>query len=234
MERKHRSSHLFAVVIAFTLVSSPTPELRADPGSNSGKLEDQRHLVELGLFFGGHFPPKAHEAYDIDVGWKALDRGAFMVGGRVAYLPLSFVGLELEGAVIPTGLRSTDDSALMYTVRGHAIGQLPYWQLVPFLLVGYGALGISSSDSVLGDDIDGAFHAGVGVKWYPKRWLVARLDGRLNVGGETGAGGMAPHFEILMGLSYVLGWKKPAHKDRDGDGVPDASDRCPGQPGAKP
>ena len=228
-----------SIAILLGLVPGPGRAL-AQGDREAFNLSDQRHLIELGLFLGAYFPPRAHELYDPDSTYMPLDRVSLVGGLRVGYLPLPFVGVELEGAVMPTSTRDVSRSALVYSLRGHVIGQLPWWRITPFLLAGYGFQGISSdADTAVGSDIDGTFHAGLGVKWYAARWLVMRLDGRIDVGGETNPGGLKSHFELHAGASYILGWKKSEKKpepppDRDGDGVKDADDKCPTLTGDKP
>ena len=58
---------------------------------------------------------------------------AFDVGGRFTYLPFPFIGIEVEGGVMPTWTRDTDEFALLYTARAHIIGQYPH-RFSPFLL----------------------------------------------------------------------------------------------------
>jgi len=199
-------------------------------------LRGQRNLFELGVYLGGYFPLEEHELYDITVRYAPIEPASLEVGGRVAYLPIPYFGLELEGGVMPQKTVDGED-ALVFTVRGHALGQLPLvvsrFTVAPFLLAGYGALGVSSGEASLGDDVDGAFHAGLGVKFYAFRWLVVRLDGRAIISGKVGDGGNNAHFEALAGVSYMLGYA-PIRKDSDGDGVFDDSDNCRDRPGVPP
>ena len=210
-----------------------TPPAAADPGQ--GDIWSQRHRLDLGLYAGVLFPPRAHELYD-EVAWQEpFDTVAFDVGLRVGYMPWPFIGLELEGGVIPTQTREGGDSALLYTVRAHVIGQYPA-RFSPFLLAGYGILGVSSDDSAVGNDIDGAFHAGLGLKFHATKRLTLRLDGRLIVSGQAGPTGFMPYFETLLGASYMLYWNEVVDqkKDSDGDGVPDHKDRCPSRSASTP
>ena len=227
-----RVACVLSIAILLGVVSVPGRALAQ--GESEFNLADQRHLIELGLFAGAWFPPRAHELYDPEGTYMPLNRVSFLGGLRIGYLPLPFIGAELEAALMPTSTRDVDRSAMVYTVRAHVIGQVPWWRITPFLLAGYGFQGISSDfDTAVGSDIDGTFHAGVGVKWYAKKWLVVRLDGRIDVGGETNPGGLKPQFEIHAGASFVLGWKDPP-PDKDGDGVLNKDDKCPDVAGEKP
>lgn len=191
--------------------------------AHANDVKQQRHLWELGFFIGAFFPPEDHELHNPDVAHEPFEKAAVDIGVRVAYLPIPYLGIEAEGAVMPTKTSTTGTSALVYGVRGHAIIQYPSL-VAPFLVVGGGLLGVHSSRESVGRDVDGAFHWGAGVKWYANDWLLLRLDGRHNISGKKGPGGNAHYFEALAGLSFLLNWRIP---DRDGDGVPDSADSCP-------
>jgi len=196
----------------------------ADPGKDD--LRSKRHTIDLGLYAGVVFPARAHELYDQQAWQEPLDVVAFDVGLRMGYMPWPFIGIELEGGVMPTETREGGDGALLYTFRGHVVGQYPA-RLSPFVLVGYGLLGVSSSESAVGEDVDGAFHTGLGLKFFAVPRLTARLDGRIIISGRSGPGGVMPHFEVLLGASYTLWRGGDKTRDTDGDGVSDRVDRCP-------
>ncbi len=223
--RAHRLNLLLPLLLV-TVVSTWTVPAAGDPGK--GDLWSQRHRLDLGLYAGVIFPPRAHELYDETAWQEAFDVAAFDVGLRVGYMPWPFIGLELEGGVMPTQTRDNGDGALLYTVRAHVIGQYPA-MFSPFLLAGYGLLGVSSDDKAVGSDTDGAFHAGLGLKFHATERLTARLDGRLIVSGQAGPTGFMPYFEVLLGASYMLFWTEvmDEKKDSDNDGVPDVKDKCP-------
>jgi OOP family OmpA-OmpF porin len=109
--------------------------------------------------------------------------------------------------------------------------------VVPFVVLGGGLLGISSSRQVLGSDVDSEAHAGVGVKGYVTSSLALRLEVRDNFTQGLGRGERAQHVDILLGLTLVLGRPvplPPAPPDSDGDGVVDPDDRCPALAGPAP
>ena len=189
---------------------------------------ERRHVLEAGLYLGALFPPKTHELFSLEAYHKPLDAAAFDVGLRLSYLPIPYLGLEVEGGVMPATLEGVDESALIYTFRGHVIGQYPAL-VTPFLVAGYGLLGVSSGDQSLGDDLDGAFHAGLGAKYEVIPRLTVRLDGRMILSGKLGPTGYMPHWEALASVSYAFFWKD-ARPDGDGDGVVDVLDACPNKP----
>ena len=146
LTRPHRLPLLFCLT---ALLLSWAPPAAADEDISEA-LWNQRHRVELGLYLGALFPPRNHELYS-EVPWhKPFDVAALDTGLRFGYLPLPFIGLELEGGVMPTWTRQTDthagdEFALIYTARAHVIGQYPH-RFSPFILAGYGILGVSADD----------------------------------------------------------------------------------------
>ena len=189
-------------------------------------------LFELGIFGGLMFPSSDHNLQDEKANHQPFAAIAPEIGLRAAYFPLSFLGIEAEGALLPTKTRGDNESAMLYTVRGHLIAQLPFWRITPFLVIGGGMLG-SSSDP-MGGDVDPAMHAGLGVKVGINRWLSARLDVRDTLSQKNDAedGVQTHHPEVLLGLSFVFG--RSDEKDSDKDGIPDVADECPKEKGPEP
>ena len=215
---------------------------RRDNGDSKSwmrRYAPERNMMEIGVFGGIFITSKQHELYDYTKPWERYKRIAPDIGARFAYYPLSFLGIEAEGAVMPTRTAS-EQSALLYGLRAHVIAQFPR-RISPFILAGVGALG-ASSDS-LGRDIDPALHFGGGVKFFVNRYLALRLDIRDNVGAAVQlANGRTNYIEFLLGASLTLGRAKPNTKnlvDSDGDGLFDPGqglrereeDACPNQPG---
>ena len=92
-----------------------------------------------------------------------------------------------------------------------------------------GELSLTQLDALGAAPIE--WHAGV--KYYPRPELV--VSGAFGTGLTTGVG--APDFRAIAGLSWVPVVKRDADvvtsakgPDRDGDGIEDAKDLCPGQP----
>jgi OOP family OmpA-OmpF porin len=194
----------------------------------------ERHMIELGVWVGPLFTSRRHEFYDPDVGAQLRFKPAALdLGLRFGYYPLTWLGGEIEGGLMPTRT-DAHARALLYTVRGHVVGQLPFWRIAPFLVIGGGGMGVSSRQSALGKDIDASFHWGPGVKLFVNRWLAFRLDLRHLVGARVGyKDGAASHFEALLGISITFRTQSK-DGDQDGDGVRDSRDRCPSTAGEKP
>lgn len=268
--KKHPIRHLaLSILPAATLLTLPEVAQAAPAESDDTEVESGRryssrggppnrdkwiyrwapvnNMWEFGIYGGVWFPNRNHELFEPNAmvfnnGWQRMKILAGTVGGRVAYLPLRFLGIELEGGPYFARTRGTDVGVIPWTVRGHVIAQLGLWSITPFLLAGTGVQGISgpAAPRGLGNDQDVAIHFGGGVKFFINRWVMLRLDIRDVVHNRHGVGeGLASSPEILLGLSFTLrpkDKKKPRKGpgDRDGDRVPDNEDFCPDQFGEPP
>lgn len=201
-----------------------------------------RNMLELGVYGGLFLPSTEIELFEpdtmrADMGFREFNRLALDVGARVGYYPARFLGLEVEGGVMPTQT-TAEQRALMYHVRGHVVAQLARWSVAPFLLAGPSGLGVASDSTSVGNDIDLGFHFGGGVKFFFNRWTMLRLDLRDTLTARRGLGeGVANSFEVLLGFSVTLGRPKPKverPKDSDGDGFLDPDDSCVHVPGVAP
>lgn len=201
------------------------------------------HMIEIGLYGGILLLPETHELFSADLdlpeqGYKPLRRLNPDLGLRVGYYPLRFFGIEAEGGVMPSKLADEAGSPLLYTMRGHLVGQLGLWSVTPFVLLGAGGLGVASPRSELGNDIDPSLHFGGGVKIYINRYVMLRLDLRDVVTHKQGVDNafISHNLEALLGLSITLGREKDrdTRSDRDGDGFYDDEDSCPDEAGVAP
>jgi len=200
----------------------------------------ERNMWELGIFGGVIFPHPRLELFESDFalpeqGFRPYDTLAPEGGLRVAFYPLRVLGMEVEGAVMPTGV-DNGESALMYTARGHLIAQIPFWSVTPFVLAGASGLGVVSDRNAVGNDIDLGFHFGGGVKIFMSRYTALRLDVRDVMSARRGVGESVVHSpEVLLGFSLVLGRKNveppKGPVDTDGDGIFDPDDECVTVPG---
>lgn len=211
------------------------------------RYSPERHLIEIGVFGGIYLPPEQHDLFQPDptdrfhTYQKPLWRLGGLVGGRLAYFPLRVLGFEFEGGVSPTYVRnSLNQPAQVYGIRGHAILQLPY-RITPFLLGGYGLLGISSDrDKGLGRDIDPTGHWGGGLKIYINRLAAFRVDVRHLISAKKyePRPAFTSHVEATVGFSLVLGRVRPQPKpkdlDWDKDGIENDKDACPKLAGLPP
>lgn len=209
------------------------------------RWQARRNLWEVGLFGGFLRPSDEHDLYDPitrpqDPLWKM---GAD-IGARVAYFPLAPLGVEAEFSANPTRVRTeTNDFAFVYGARAHVVVQVPVSRVTPFLLGGYGLMGVRSNILILGNDVDPAFHYGGGVKFFINKWLVARAEVRQIVSATaTQQDSGTAHLQALAGLSVTLGRKRPepppkvepVDPDRDKDGILNEVDECPDAVGPAP
>ncbi|MBL9099789.1 MAG: OmpA family protein [Myxococcales bacterium] len=208
------------------------------------RFRPERNMIELGVFGGLFVANKSHDFYaPITTPGEPIKRPSADLGVRAAFFPLSFLGVEAEFAAIPAKYQAGLDPTaapggrgFLWGVRGHAILQLPMFRVVPFLLGGYGAMGVSSAANVAGKDVDPVGHFGGGVKYFFNKWIGLRLDFRGLIAAQAMERvGAAPHFETTLGLVITLNRKKPPpDPDRDRDGFRNDVDKCPDQPGIAP
>ncbi len=207
----------------------------------------ERGMIELGVMGGVYLPGRRHELFEAtfdrpDQGFRPYAPVGPELGVRASYLLRPFLGLELEGAVMPT---TTDDAyaqpVYLWAARGGVLGQIPGLSLTPFLLVGFGALGVASDPTAAGVDVDPGLYFGGGLKAQLSRRLQLRIDLRDMVSNRRGvANGFENHnFEALLGLSITLGRSRPdpgpePPVDTDGDGLDDEVDACPREAGPAP
>ncbi|HKQ69364.1 MAG TPA: OmpA family protein [Polyangiaceae bacterium] len=193
-------------------------------------------LVELGVFGGAFFPSKDH-AIASRLPREAYESVAPEIGLRAAIVPFSYLGLELEGAAVPAKTESGQGAGL-WAGRAHLIGGAPFGRLTPFALAGVGTLGGGSNSN--GSDADPALHFGVGAKLALDDFLGLRVDLRDTLSQKFAAsqGAQTHHPEVLLGLTFGIGPESkppaPPPADVDGDGIPDASDKCPDKASMEP
>jgi len=210
------TSLLLGLALAFAPATAASPESAEPPWIEEYK--PARGMWELGGFGGAFLIAQPHDFYDPQLGFRQLRRAAPEVGLRAAYYPLSFVGVEGEFAAIWTTAKYAKQPAFLYGLRLHAILQLPLYRLVPFVLGGFGLMGVRSNRDVLGNDIDPVGHYGVGLKLFVNRWVALRLEGRHVIGAAAQQRRViANHGEVLFGVSVTLGRKK----DRRDPSCPD-------------
>ena len=199
----------------------------------------ERNMLELGVFGGVMFPHPRLELFEPDPtqpdqGFEALESLAPEVGGRAGFYPLRFLGVEGEGAWLPTQTES-GASANMWVVRGHLVAQVARWSITPFAVAGASGLAIASDSNAVGNDVDLGFHFGGGLKFFFNRYVMARLDVRDTMTARRGLGlGVVHSPEVLLGISVTLNRKKsppPPDLDCDDDGILDADDKCIDVPG---
>ena len=201
----------------------------------------ERNMWEVGVFGGIFLPHPRLELFqpDLDLpdqGYKQFNDITPEVGGRLAFYPSRYLGLEFEGAVMPTEVPDAAQ-ATIYGLRGHLVVNLIPRSITPFLLAGGGGLGVASRREAVGADIDAAAHFGGGLKFFLDRQTTLRIEARDNITARRGLqSGVVHSVEVLLGVSLALGRKKDEPKpapvlDTDGDGILDPDDKCVDTPG---
>jgi len=88
------------------------------------RYRPERNMLEVGVFGGIILPPAGHELYRPDntmppnFGHQSYNSVAPDIGLRFGYYPLSFLGAEIEGAVMPTKV-ADGTGATMFGFRGY-------------------------------------------------------------------------------------------------------------------
>jgi OOP family OmpA-OmpF porin len=199
---------------------------------------------EAGGFLGVLLSSKEHNLHADTQAQQPYTSPAFDLGLRFGFLPIKYLGLEVEGAVAPTTVK-TGGAATLFAARAHLIGQLPIGRFTPFLVLGVGKMGGASR--AMGTDIDPALHFGLGAKYAITEAFGVRLDLRDNMtqkastlAKEAKDGDQTSHWEVLLGASFAFHCRHEkeaaveAPMDSDSDGFTDDKDKCPTQPGIAP
>ena len=193
--------------------------------------------LELGLYGGAFLPDENnHEFYDpARSAQEPLDPVGPELGLRVAFFPLGFLGVEGEADVLPQSVDS-GSAVMLFGARGHLILQLP-GRITPFVLGGFGTMGVRSRSAALSTDADTVGHAGVGAKIQLSSRFFLRVDGRAIRAPRADSDGGTNHFAALFGASFTIGGTRsapPVVLDVDVDGIADAADSCPHDAGLPP
>lgn len=196
--------------------------------------------MELGAFVGAHFWNDNNELGDQPgVALDPLDDG-ITFGVRVSRRLIRYVTAEGELSLTPTQSRNNNVDVAALGYRLQALVHPGHWlrnKFQPFVLVGLGGSTASSSDeTVVRNDTDFVWHAGVGLKMKVGDQWGLRLDARVLVPPAVD-GLVTADGEILLGVFKTFGKKaeKPAvveappPADTDGDGIVDANDKCPNE-----
>jgi outer membrane protein OmpA-like peptidoglycan-associated protein/opacity protein-like surface antigen len=224
-----------AIVLGGTATASAQQTVVETSSDDATPASDMR--FELGLFGGAFFPSDDHEFYDYrDTMQEPLEPVGPDIGLRFGFYPIRFLGVEVEGDLLPFATDS-GDGVLLYGFRAQVVLQAPVGAVTPFVLGGFGGMGVSSDEEVLSSDTDKVGHLGVGLKFAVSDLVVLRLDGRYLRAPEAGTEVGTNHFAALAGISLSLGGGRSGGTlpgDADGDGITDDVDKCPEEAGEPP
>ncbi len=212
----------------------------AVPASGSAALANPAHTgFEFDGFAGGHFFSPNNELGARDEGGAASPDNAVAFGLRLGYWFVPMFGIEVEGEGVPTEAKLGTATSEQFIVgyRLNAVVQFGSSRVIPFVLAGVGGSSNSSErDDILLDDTDFSVHAGAGLKFaIGSDWGVRAEYRALIPPSSDPDKSLAFDQEGLIGLYTMFGGRAEAPlvsatADQDGDGVPDASDKCVSEP----
>src|SRR5882724_5397470 len=205
--------------------------------------------LEIGVMGGAHLFATDLELGVADDPGLTTPKNAGLFGLRLGFVLHPLFTLELEGALIPTADRKFDYRAWVTAERVQLRFDIPATaadgKLQPFILAGIGGLSVVSTQGTAYDelkkDTDFVYHFGAGAKYAFTDLVHARLDVRFLEVPNTSHNGVSPDWELMGGLGITLGGSPPppppppppAIGDRDKDGIPDATDKCPDEAGPR-
>lgn len=210
--------------------------------------------VQLGGFFGPRiFSNDGLLGYNYEEPYHPDLVNSIGFGVRVArpffvpwFLP------EAELVVVPTKTTieaGVDTNVVWLEPRVHVrVDLLPQRPVEPFLVLGAGApIALSSARRTFNSGVVGEGYFGAGLRYDTHKGFVMRVDARMSAIPAAEKMGLIAErvnleFDINFGLEFAIG-KKPVPRaedrpvvvqgpppDKDGDGVPDASDKCIDRP----
>lgn len=166
--------------------------------SAQAELGPRRHAVDVGVSAGALISPSASGLTQRPEAGQ-LERAGLDFLFRLGYAPFAFAGIELEAGHVAMDTGTAAETG-MFALRGHVIAQLPYrWS--PFLLVGGGALGLTTTNEAMGGRIAPSVHYGVGLEFFALADVSARIDARHTM---SVLDGVDHHFEVLGGVAFTL------------------------------
>jgi outer membrane protein OmpA-like peptidoglycan-associated protein len=191
-----------------------------------------RPKFSLEFTAGGHvFDKKIDLGVPMLGGNSDLARSTVAVGLRFGWEFFKGLSLELEVLGLPTTTRDSQADVMLLAYRAQLMYKLLSGPVQPFVLAGYGGLtSWSSNDAVVPNGTLGLAHFGVGAKFPMGNGWGLRVDLRGLLPPATGDKTVGFDFEFLFSAYLAFG---EAPRDRDKDGLPDAEDKCPDQPGPR-
>ena len=200
--------------------------------------------VEIGGSSGVHVFAHDNELGVADIPNANSERNSVMFGLRLGVFFTPMFGVEGEFGVIPSEARKTVFDVWNVTYRAQVVAQFrtqdPQVKLIPFVLVGGGAMQIvdnggSKNDPQIAKDTDGMLYLGGGIKYRVDSGWGLRADLRLLFPPSSKDNGFTEDFEALLTIYKEFGRAAPkaappVDDDPDHDGIRGAADKCPNDP----
>ena len=191
--------------------------------------------LHIGLFGGYHIISDDADFGDHDlVPARKIESGPDF-GARIGVNLNWLFGIELEVEDAVVGNSVTGDSAHLLSGKLLAVFHwLEHSEVVqPFALAGAGFYGLLADDP--GNDVDFIITYGLGVKFMLADWVAFRIQANHILDTDAVEAVVANNFDVTGGFDFFA-WigrdePPPPPPDRDKDGLLDAQDRCPDDPG---
>jgi OOP family OmpA-OmpF porin len=200
--------------------------------------------VEVGGTAGIHVFSDNNELGVADIEMASSERNSALFGLRLGVYFGDMLGVEGELGVVPSESRDLVFDIWNVTYRAHLVAQFrannPATKLVPFVLVGGGAMQVvdSKNTDTIDEDTDTTLYLGVGAKYRVDNGWGLRADARLLFVPSSEDDGFTQDFELLLSIYKEFGRKTvekvitapPADNDPDKDGILGELDKCPNEP----
>ena len=207
--------------------------------------------TELSAWFGPRiFSQHAVLGYIDDAPAHPMLQSSIELGGRVGrqfWFPWFYPEFELAMSPTSTNAVGGAQAASVFWLDPRVdlrFELMPGRRVAPFVLVGGGTpIALSSARKTFNSGIVGEGFVGGGVRFDTQKGFTLRFDARLALvpGLDLTTGDPKAAFEgdVLFGAEFALGVPHAPHvethvaqqaADQDGDGIPDAADKCPTRP----
>ncbi|HEX7498810.1 MAG TPA: OmpA family protein, partial [Polyangia bacterium] len=227
-------------LLPFLIVLSIVPALPASAGDLHAALESRSPTFSLGAFAGGHF---FAEGTNLGVarGTQASEgaRSNAAAGLRASLGLGRWFAAEAEVLGLATEDRTFARKARILGYRFNAMANLMSGDFRPFVLVGAGAIQVTSTDADgnagLVHDTDGEVHVGVGFDYRLVDLLSVRGDARVVQMPSKESWGLTTDVEATLGAVVTYGGRMGTPASSSVPGVAaDAAEASPSRVRSRP
>ena len=212
-----------------------TPFLFFLLSATSAQAQIPNPSVHFGVFGGYHLLDSESDLREAGTPKDRKPESGADFGVRIGYNLNWLLGVELQVEDAMVGVSTSDEVAHALNFRAglafHFLKDSPIAQ--PYAVVGAGLYSLFSDD--LGDDVDYLLTYGLGLKLMITQGVAFRMQVDHVIHGDGISQSIANNFDFTGGFDFFVAFADetppPPPPDKDGDGVLDADDRCPLQPG---